>query len=83
MRRVYLRGRENIEKRMQLHVAGFNLGLLMRTLFGKGTPRGLQECAASASSLFSFLGRRFHALFHLLADLPIRLPEASPSRVAA
>lgn len=39
MRRVWLRGTENIEKRYAIHVAGFNLGLLMRSLFGVGTPR--------------------------------------------
>jgi transposase len=42
MRRVYLRGRTNILKRMLIHVGGFNLGLVMRKLIGKGTPRGLQ-----------------------------------------
>ena len=40
MRRVWLRGRENIQKRYVLHVAGFNLGLLMRLKTGHGTPRG-------------------------------------------
>lgn len=40
MRRVWLRGRENIQKRYLLHVAGFNLGLLMRLKTGHGTPRG-------------------------------------------
>lgn len=39
MRRVWLRGRENIQKRYLLHVAGFNLGLLMRIKAGHGTPR--------------------------------------------
>jgi transposase len=42
MRRVYLRGHTNIRKRAQLHTAALNLGLLMRTLFGVGTPRSLQ-----------------------------------------
>lgn len=42
MRRVHLRGRENILKRYCLHVAGFNLSLVMRQLIGFGTPRGLQ-----------------------------------------
>jgi transposase len=41
MRRVHLRGRENIHKRLVVHSGAANLGLLMRTLFGKGTPRGL------------------------------------------
>ena len=39
MRRVWLRGRENVHKRYLIHVAGFNLGLLMRALFGAGAPR--------------------------------------------
>ena len=55
LRRVFLRGRENIEKRYQIHVAGFNLGILMRSLFGKGTPRGLQGCAAAISRLCSLM----------------------------
>lgn len=41
-RRTQLRGHPNILKRLLVHVAGFNLGLLMRRLFGMGTPRGLQ-----------------------------------------
>ena len=39
MRKTHLRGRENIHKRYLLHVAGHNLGLLMRQLVGAGTPR--------------------------------------------
>ena len=39
MRRTWLRGRENVHKRYLIHVAGFNLGILMRALFGCGTPR--------------------------------------------
>src|SRR5882672_9302728 len=42
MRRVHLRGHDNILKRVLLHAGALNLGLLMRTLFGVGTPRGLQ-----------------------------------------
>jgi len=40
MRRAWLRGRENIHKRYLIHVAGHNLGLLMRQLIGAGTPKG-------------------------------------------
>src|SRR5919106_3350161 len=47
MRRVYLRGHENILKRILLHAAALNLGLLMRTLFGVGTPRSLQGRVAA------------------------------------
>lgn len=42
MRRVQLRGRENILKRLLVHVGGFNLSLVMRKLVGRGTPRGFQ-----------------------------------------
>lgn len=54
MRRLYLRGHQNILKRVLLHAAAMNLGLLMRTLFGVGTPRGLQgRVAALFAVLFS------------------------------
>ena len=39
MRRTWLRGRDNVHKRYLLHVAGHNLGLLMRLLIGAGTPK--------------------------------------------
>ena len=42
MRRTWLRGRENIQKRYLIHVAGYNLGLIMRLLIGAGTPREFQ-----------------------------------------
>src|ERR1700736_1616836 len=48
MRRVHLRGRENILKRVLIHIGGFNLSLVMRQLLGKGTPRGCQGFSADA-----------------------------------
>jgi transposase len=48
MRRAWLRGRENIAKRYLIHVAGFNLGVLMRALTGRGTPKELVEAAKNA-----------------------------------
>jgi len=42
LRRTYLRGHPNILKRLIVHASAFNLGLLMRRLIGRGTPRGLQ-----------------------------------------
>jgi transposase len=42
LRRTHLRGHRNILKRVLVHTAGFNLGLIMRQLIGVGTPRGLQ-----------------------------------------
>jgi transposase len=49
MRRTHLRGHTNILKRLLIHLGGFNLGLLLRHLFGTGTPRSLQ----GRTSLFS------------------------------
>jgi transposase len=51
MRRLHLRGRENILKRLVVHAGAANLGLLMRKLFGKGTPRGLREARQVMISL--------------------------------
>ena len=47
MRRAWLRGRENLKKRYLVHVAGYNLGLVIRLLVGAGTPR---EFLAGASA---------------------------------
>src|SRR5712664_2769383 len=43
MRRTHLRGHTNILKRLLIHAGGFNLGLLLRTILGAGTPRGFQD----------------------------------------
>jgi len=54
IRRVYLRGRENVLKRVLLQVGALNLSLVMRQLLGKGTPRGLQDL--STELLLTYLG---------------------------
>jgi transposase len=46
MRRTHLRHHENILKRLLIHVAGFNLSLILRKVFGLGTARGLQGLLA-------------------------------------
>ena len=51
MRRTHLRGHTNILKRLLVHIGGFNLGLLMRTFIGVGTPRGLQGRLAALAAL--------------------------------
>ncbi len=55
MRRSFLRGMENIEKRYIIHVAGFNLGILLRALFGFGTPKGWAD--AGAGLIFARIGK--------------------------
>ena len=41
LRRVHLRGRENVLKRQLIHVGAFNLSLIFRHKLGAGTPREL------------------------------------------
>ena len=59
MRRVHLRHHPNILKRLLVHVAAFNLGLVMRKLLGRGTPRGFQGRDAA---LFFILLRLLRAV---------------------
>jgi transposase len=47
-RRLRLRGRDNARKRFIAHAAALNLGLVMRMLFGYGTPREMAAAIAAA-----------------------------------
>ena len=70
MRRAWLRGRENLQKRYLVHVAAYNLGLVMRQLLGAGTPK---ELAAQGAGLLWSLDPDLGLLLILI--LP---PEARP-----
>ena len=63
MRRTHLRGHQNILKRLLIHAGGFNLGLLVRSILGVGTPRGLQgRLAAVISAVFALIAVARHRL---------------------
>lgn len=63
MRRLYLRGRDNIAKRVLIHAAGFNLGLMMRVKYGLGKPRSLGgKAAAAACALILAVLRPFQSI---------------------
>jgi transposase len=66
MRRTHLRHHDNIAKRLLVHIAGFNLGLLMRKRFTVGKPRCLQGQPAA-------LWAAFVVLLDLVAAI-LRLP---------
>ena len=55
MRRVWVRGHENVRKRVLIQAAACNIGLLLRHQTGIGTPRSLQGRALSA--IFRLIGR--------------------------
>ena len=48
-RRSWLHGLEKVQKRYSIAAMARNLGLLMRKVFGIGTPRGLQAARGLAS----------------------------------
>ncbi len=86
MRRVHVRGQEEIRKRMLVQAAAFNLGLLMRRRCGFGTPRALQglawaqaELAARAADAASAFIRRSKAVFRLLSAISA-VTAANPGR---
>jgi transposase len=72
MRRVHLRGRENIKKRLLIHIAGFNLSLVLRQTTGKGTPRGLQDLAVAyfclSIALLNYFGKVLASISQLLSN---------------
>lgn len=75
MRRVHMRGRANILKRYLVHVAGFNLSLVMRQIFGTSTPRELRGCFAALAALW----REVSALVDALAKQIDRTIDVQPN----
>ena len=68
MRRTHLRGHGNILKRLLVHVAGFNLSLVMRRILGLGTPRGLQGLGTAFLALCAALGALLRTMYGSLAS---------------
>jgi hypothetical protein len=64
-------GRDNVQKRYFVHVAGYNLGLVMRQLIGAGTPK---ELAARGAALLWLLDPERGLLLILILppDLSLR-----------
>jgi transposase len=62
--RVHVRGRREVSKKVQLHVAAANLGVVLRKLTGIGTPRSLQgRLAAALSALLVTFWSLLHRIF--------------------
>jgi transposase len=86
MRRLHLRGRQNILMRLVVHSGAANLGLLMRKLFGQGTPRGLRGVFAVVFSAVEASARRCHmpaARIGNFGDSLVRVRPAQASCAAA
>jgi transposase len=80
MRRLRLRGRENILKRLVVHSGAANLGLLMRKLFGKGTPRGLTGAFPAMLSAAEASTRLWRAPAALIANFGGSLLRVKPAQ---
>lgn len=82
MRRVHLRGRENILKRLLIQVGAFNLSLALRSKLGAGTPRGLAAMKNALEEVtttsWAARGRLFAALTAVFGRL--RSKSASSAR---
>ena len=52
LRRLHVRGNDNVFKRALIAAAGYNLALVMTRVAGIGKPRALQGLAALFASLF-------------------------------
>lgn len=85
-RRCWLRGLERVTKRYLIQVAARNLSLIMRMLFGMGTPRGLQPEGGPLLSLYLATKHGWlvwQALSRRLRDVIALTPFASAPYAAA
>jgi transposase len=89
-RRSRLRGLINVAKRYLMYVAGRNLGVIMRAIFGIGTPKSLQkEGGVSPGALFAWLvvlrralRRLYHSSVSGLTHAPKRVAPMPATRAA-
>jgi hypothetical protein len=76
-RRCWLHGMLKVSKRYLLQVAARNLGLIMRKLFGMGTPRGLQK-EGGAASLAYLLTLMLWCALETIRKLVVAFANAAP-----
>jgi transposase len=77
MRRVHLKGRDNILKRLLVHAGGFNLALILRKLVGVGKPRRLQGAFTCIFACFTWL--LHHAWSVLRTGLGFNIAKREPA----
>ena len=79
LRRLHVRGRDNVAKRVLLQAAAFNLALILRTITRAGTPKGLADLKRS---VFCTLLRVLAALAALLTPVSglYETPPLTPDR---
>jgi transposase len=81
MDRLYLRGRENVHKKLLIQAAACNLALLLRSLHGAGKPRAAHDLKSAAIlALLRLTIALFGAGFVDLARPPISRPNSDHRR---
>ena len=78
LRRLHVRGKQNVQKKLLLQAAACNLALLLREMIGAGTPRALQDLV---SRLF-FLLLRLISASNAVSAPPRSLSDAISRRVS-
>ncbi len=85
MRRVHLRGHDNILKRQLIHVGAFNLSLILRLKLGAGTPRELHNLRGLLIFVILWLRMALRAPSQCLREVHETFPASQrafrPSRV--
>ena len=77
MRRTHLTEHTNIHKRQLIHLAAFNLGLVMRQLLGAGPPRLFQGRRRALLALILTFLQRLNALLARLLPFSSRIARFS------
>jgi transposase len=75
-RRSWLRGLENVTKRYLMYIAGRNLGVIMRALFGMGKPRTLQT---EGGDVFALIWTTIRAVWGRFRAFGEHLPHRAQS----
>ena len=78
MRRVHLRGKNNIAKRALIHAAAFNLSLILRRMLGVGTARQAADFVAALCLVFLNLSQAENMLLAMESPRPTARPTNPP-----
>jgi transposase len=81
-RRSWLRGLRKVGTRYLMQVAGHNLGIMMRWVFGKGTPRSLQGLRTAVFAwILGWMGALAHMVRSWSATLGWKARRRRPDRI--
>jgi hypothetical protein len=72
-RRTWIRGMVEVGKRYLMQVAAHNLGVILRKLFGVGTPRGWGSAPGKLCALFGALAAVLVAFWRSVVDFRVKI----------